>query len=142
MSEEGLSRFSLLSELSPEDLEALEPHLEHETFRAGRQLFREGQEADGLWLLDRGRVRFESKRVDDLGCAAAGSALGAMSLVTVGSREVTAVAEEEAEVRKLSRTAFHRLIEDAPRAACRILEGVLRDTASALREGLGEGKLR
>ncbi|MDX1650822.1 MAG: hypothetical protein R3263_13300, partial [Myxococcota bacterium] len=61
---------------------------------------------------------------------------GGLALACVGPRMVSAVAEEPTRVRVLSRTAFHRLTEDAPRAACRILEAVLADVALALRSGV------
>jgi CRP-like cAMP-binding protein len=97
---------------------------------------REGQEADGLLLVDQGSLRLESARCGDLGEAGPGASLGAVSLVVVGPREVTAVASEPTRLLRLSRTAFHRLVEDSPRAAARILETLVQDFAAAVRSGL------
>ena len=136
MSDRELKRFALLADLSEGELEALDDLLEPVTLRAGQQLFREGQEADGLLLLHAGRLHFESERAGDLGEAEPGTAVGAFSLVVVGRRETTAVASADAEVLRLSRTAFHRFAEDSPRGACRVLEAALRELAGALRKGL------
>jgi CRP-like cAMP-binding protein len=136
VSDRELKRFPILAELAEGELELLEELLEPVTLRAGQQLFREGQEADGLVLLQAGRLRFESDRAGELGEAEPGAAVGAFSLVVVGRREATAVASEDSEVLRLSRTAFHRFAEDSPRGACRVLEAALRDLAGALRKGL------
>ncbi|MDJ0789176.1 MAG: cyclic nucleotide-binding domain-containing protein [Myxococcota bacterium] len=136
MSRKGLARFSLLSDLSPDDLACLEGHLDDRAHPAGFQVFAEGQEADGMWLVRRGKLRIESQRAGSLSPAGPGSALGALSLVAVGPRESSAIVDADAQLWFLSRTAFRELASEAPQTACRLLEGMLRDTAGSLREGL------
>jgi CRP-like cAMP-binding protein len=131
-----LKMFALLADLSEEERELVAELLEGQELDAGEQLFCEGQEAEGLVLVERGALELSSARAGELGQVAEGDSLGAVSLIAVGPREVTAVAAAGTRVWVLSRESFRRLAEDAPRAACRILEGALADLAGALREGL------
>ena len=131
-----LKDFALLAELSEEERELVTDLLERLDLDPGEQLFCEGQEADSLVLIQTGTLDLTSARVGAVGQVGAGESLGALSLVSVGPREVTAVASEAARVWVLSRESFRRLCEDAPRAACRILEAALVDFAGAVRESL------
>lgn len=136
MSDTDLKRFALLSDLTDSDREAVAELLEPIELATGRQCFREGQEADGLLLIDRGELRLESRRSGELGSAGEGSAIGGLSLLLVGSREITAVAVEQTRVLQLSRAAFVRLAEDHPRAALRLVQAIATEFAGAVREGL------
>jgi len=131
-----LKRFALLAELGDEERDLVADLLERVDLDEGEQLFAEGQEADGLVLVERGSLELTSGRAGPLGRASAGDVLGTISLVAVGPREATAVAREEARLWLLSRESFRRLAYDAPRAACRILEAALADFAGAVREEL------
>jgi CRP-like cAMP-binding protein len=131
-----LKVFALLAELSEEERELVTDLLERIDLDPGDQLFCEGQEAECLVLIEKGSLALTSARAGALGQVGAGDSLGALSLVSVGPREATAVAGEATAVWVLSRESFRRLCEDAPRAACRILEAALADFAGAVREGL------
>ena len=136
MTPADLKRFSLLSELSEEDRDDLFEQLEPLSVRKGRSIFRETAEADGLVLIVSGSVRLESSRRDDLGTLGAGSILGTAALLSMGRREVTAKTEEPCELLLLARTSYRRLVEDHPRAACRLTEAIAADLAGLLRQGL------
>jgi CRP-like cAMP-binding protein len=136
VNENDLKRFSLFSDLAECDREAVAELLEPIDLLPGRQFFREGQEADGLLLIDRGELRLESERSGDLGAAGEGTALGGLSLLVAGSREVTAIAVDAARVLQLSRTAFLRLAEDHPRTGLRLAQAIIVEFAGAVREGL------
>ena len=131
-----LKRFSLLSDLADGDREAVAGLLEPIELLPGRQFFREGQEAEGLLLIDRGELRLESERSGDLGSCGEGAALGGLSLLVTGSREVTAVAVNAARVLQLSRPAFLRLAEDHPRTGLRLVQAIIVEFAGTVREGL------
>jgi CRP-like cAMP-binding protein len=134
---EALRRFALLRDLSAEELELVASLLEASALRSGRTLFREGQEADGLWLVEKGSLEITSRRHGELGEVEEGEGVGALSLVTVGAREVSARAgARETTLLHLSRTAFLRLRDDSPRAASRMLEAIASDLAGLLRRGL------
>lgn len=136
MSALDLKLFALLAELGEEERELVADLLEPVDLDKGEQLFAEGQQAEGLYLVERGTLELSSQRVGALGQAAPGDALGSLSLVAVGTREATAVASDRARLWLLSRESFRRLAYDAPRAACRILEAALVDFAGAVREEL------
>lgn len=136
MTADDLKRFSVLAECSDDDRDTIAQLLEERVLRPGSPLFREGSEAEGLVLVAEGALRLESRRVGKLGTVRAGAAIGGVSLAAVGKREVAAVAEARTTVWVLERTAFRRLAEDAPRAACRIIEGVLAQFAAATRGSL------
>jgi CRP-like cAMP-binding protein len=131
-----LKRFPLLSELSESDRDALFELLESQVFRKGRSLFRHTAEADGLLLLVSGVVRLSRGADEDLGTVGPGDVLGGAALLCMGQREVTAKAEQDCKVLALPRNAYRRLVEDYPRTACRLTEGIARDLASLLREAL------
>lgn len=131
-----LKVFAIFSELSEDERELVGDLLETVELDAREQLFAEGQESEGLVLVESGALVLASSRTGPLGPLLAGDSAGAASLVTVGPREATAVATEATRIYVLSRESFRRLVEDAPRAACRILEAAFADLASAAREGL------
>lgn len=136
MSEQDLKRCGLFEELSDEERGSLWQELEEEQVPAGRALFEEGAESDGLLVLLDGEVRVESRECGALGSLHAGAALGALSLVVGGRREATAVAASDCKLAHLSRGAFRRLVADAPATACKLQEAILRELAANLREGL------
>jgi CRP-like cAMP-binding protein len=131
-----LKRFPLLAELSDSDREALFDLLEPKTFRKGRSVYRETSEADGLVLIVSGAVRLSSRRSSETAVFGEGAALGTASLLCVGQREATAKAESDCEVLLLARTAYRRLVEDFPRAGCRLSEAIAADLSAMLRQSL------
>jgi CRP-like cAMP-binding protein len=134
--EVDLRRFSLFAHFGHEDLEAIAAQLEIQELAREQPLWREGEGAEGLVLLEKGALRIETQRGGALGRCEAPACFGAASLVGDGLRECTAIAADPGRVLLLSRTAFARLIEDAPRAAARLLAAIAADLARTLREGL------
>ena len=137
MNAADLKRFALLAEFDNEDREALFELLEPKTFNKGRSIFREGTEADELVLVVSGRVALYSKRWPGDMSVGPGTVLGGLSLFVMGPREITAKAEVASKVLQLPRTSFRRLVEDAPRAACRLAEALAKELANDAREALG-----
>jgi CRP-like cAMP-binding protein len=133
-----LKRFSLLAEFTEEELDALLDLMEERSISRGVALFREGSEGEGLVLIVSGEARVTSRRIPEDFEVGEGDSLGALSLIVVGTRETTAVAEQPCKFLLLPRTAFHRLAEDMPRVACRLAEAIVLEMAGALREGLDE----
>ena len=136
MTAADLKSFALLAEFNEEDREALFELLEPKTLGKGRSIFREGTEADGLVFLVSGRLVLCSKRWPEDAIAGEGTVLGGLSLFAVGPREVTAKAEVPCDILQLPRTSFRRLVEDAPRAACRLAEALAKELADDAREAL------
>jgi SulP family sulfate permease len=131
-----LKPYSLFTEFSDADCDALCELLEESTVWEGRAIFREGEEADGLILVESGTVRLESKRGVKLGVLQAGCAFGGVSLLVLGKRECTVLAETECRIHLLPRTSYRRLVDDAPFTACRLVESVINEFAEAVRGDL------
>lgn len=138
MSGRDLEVFGFLCELTKGERDELDELLERRTAREGEIIFREGDEADGLVLILSGSVRLEAERCDTAEQLADGDHLGALSLVVVGARESTATADRECDLLLLDRMAFRRLVDDAPRAACRLAEAVIGELAGLLRRDLDQ----
>lgn len=136
MSDIDLKGFSLLAEFTDGDREILAELLEEKSLEPGRRVFSEGSEAEGLVLVASGTVRLESRRTVATESVESGSALGALSLVSVGPREATAITQTPCLLLLLPRTSWRRLVDDYPRTACRLSEAILAEFASLLRQGL------
>ncbi len=134
MSARDLRTFSLLAELDQEERAAIALELEVLEFDSGARLFSEGDEADSLLLVAKGVVRLRSARSGHTEEFRAGSALGPLSLVADHRREATAETASRTRVLVLRRSGYERLIEEAPRAACRLLEAMLRENAELVRD--------
>ncbi len=133
-----LKKFTPFAEIMDAETALLEELLERRELVEGEVVVTEGDEADGLVLVEGGSLRMTSERTSDLGDLGPGSHMGGLSLGSLGRREVTLTAAEPTTVLLLTRSAFMRLSEDAPRAATRVLEAVLRDLGAILRAGLDD----
>jgi CRP-like cAMP-binding protein len=134
-----LQKFALLSPLGEAECEAVADELEAADVGAGVALFREGDRADGALFVVEGRVRVHTPRVEADAEFGAGEVLGTLSLVADGPREATAETLSRVRIWRLSRSAYRRLVEVAPVAACRLLESILREHAGNVREEVGAG---
>ena len=136
MNEVELKGFALLADFTEDDCLAIMQVLEQSSLMAGRRLFREGGQSDGMALVVEGTLRLESRRTEQQLRVGAGTALGALALVGMGPRESTAVSETPCEILWLRRSEFRRLVDDAPRTACRLLESIAGEFAGRVRREL------
>lgn len=136
MNPDDLKHFSLMAEFSEEDREALAEMLEERVLPNGKSAFREGSEAEGLVLLEKGRLKLKSGRRGGVICSLqAPEHLGAASLFAFGKREVTALADGACTIWVLPRSGMARLLNDAPRAAYRLAEATAGELGGLLRTG-------
>ena len=131
-----LKAFRLLAEFGDDDRELLADLLDCKTLGKGRTLFREGGESQELMLVARGTIELSSARCEHKSVIGPGTALGALSLLVVGPREVAAKTLEPCELRILARESFRRLVDDHPQTACRLVEAIAVDLAHDLRSAL------
>jgi CRP-like cAMP-binding protein len=132
-----LRRFPLFAALDEAELKLVAFLLEERELTAEQPVWREGDAAEGLWLLDQGTLRFETKSEGTLGHGAAPAWFGAASLVgESGPREASAYAAGSARALVLSRTAFAQLLEAAPRTAARVLAAIAAELGAVLRDGV------
>ena len=131
-----LPEIHLLSELSPEDLAALEPYIVERRFDAGQKIFTRRDGGDELYLIRRGMVRIElpldGGKTHHLATFAKGDFFGDMAFLDQHSRSADAVATTPVDVFLLSRAQFDKVAADHPRLGM-IFAHVARILANRLR---------
>jgi CRP-like cAMP-binding protein len=131
-----LGAFPLLEGLDPQDRAALAAELDCLEVGPGYRVYGEGDEGDCLLLVAEGRVRVASAAGGAVGEFGPGAMLGGLSLVLPGSRRTSVETLSRSRLFLLRRSAYERLVGSAPRAACRLVEALLREGA-----GLGDEAL-
>jgi len=131
-----LERFPLLAGLGAAEREALAGVLESLELEAGARLFDAGDPADGLLMVADGRVALSSQPHAVDGEFGPGESFGANSLVSEGRRAARAETLSRARVLRLGRDAFRSFADAQPRAACRLLEALLREQARITHEAV------
>ena len=110
---------------------------------AGRKLFREEDDADSAYIVVRGKIKLyrehEGEHVD-IGMAEAGSTLGEMALIADAKRITSAEAATDAEVLRINRSMFRRILEEYPEAAEALRTQIIEDLQALIRriEEVGE----
>ncbi len=108
-----LSRIRFLRKIPPQEIQVLVNLVLPEEFADGSVLFRQGDEGDKLYFIEKGRIQlFESgKTIDELG---EGDVVGEIALLTGARRTAEARALGKVMVLSLSRANFQRLRETMP----------------------------
>ncbi len=132
---DALAAFKLFDDLAAADREQLEGYLEERTHAAGDRLFPESDESNEALLLLEGSVEVETQE-GVCGTLGAGSLLGGLSLVAIGSRECSATALEDVRLYALTRESYLRMRGEAPALALQVQESILRSFAGAVRSML------
>ncbi|NOX62840.1 MAG: cyclic nucleotide-binding domain-containing protein [Chloroflexi bacterium] len=137
--EQRLRRAEEFGSLTDEELEQIAAHLGLETFRPGRHLFRPGESAKALFVIESGSVRIE--RDGALVDAGPGDVLGLMALLTDKPHSESAQAQTETLTWTLGRSAFQEIVADNPDIQARLSQG-LRAPLSPEDEALAIERLR
>ena len=115
-----LGNVGLFESFSPEQLRLLAFGAERLVLRTGRELYHEGQSADCGYIVVSGKIALfhqtDQGRVT-IRPVAPGAVLGEMALIAKTNRMTGAVAEEETEVIRISRSIFRRILEEYPELA-------------------------
>jgi len=115
-----LSGVGLFEGFTREQLRLIAFGAESMTLGAGRDIYAEGAPADCAFIIASGSVvlfsEHEERRqvVDKLG---PGEILGELALITEGRRLTSAMTESETRLVRLSRSTFHRILEEFPETA-------------------------
>ena len=118
-----LSRVSLLSDFSQEQLRLLAFGAEGKRFRAGTDIYEVGAEADCAYVVTAGTVelfRLVDGRQMAIATAGPGAMLGEYALISGSERHTGAVARTDVETLRLSRTLFRRILEEYPELAAKL----------------------
>ena len=129
----------LEDQLDPSELSILYDAFEVVCFAAGECIFRAGDTADGLYIIEQGEVRLEiahHEHVDTervLGYLTPGWLLGELAVLDGLPRSASAFAEAAVVTRRLSGAKWRELGESHPRIGMALLRALGRDVSLKLR---------
>lgn len=131
----NLARNPTLAALEPEALRQLAASAETRILRKGEILFRRDDPSDGGYVLVSGVIALDaSEHGQNIRLVRPPALIGDMALITKTRRPVTATAQEQTAVLKISRVLFHRILEESPVSA----ERLKRALSDRLVQFLGE----
>lgn len=112
----SISSLKLFSELDPEALRLIAFAAETITLNAGDVVFREGEEADGGYVIVSGAIRIDSigNAVDTGKLVWPGALLGELSLIITNSYSASAIATQKSILIKIPRALFLRVLREFP----------------------------
>jgi len=128
---------SILGARELELLVALRPSLEDADFAAGTEIFAQGDEAEGFYIIDAGDVRlevrsgeFEAESVlDYLG---PGSYVGEVALLARSRHTTTAVAHTDVRAKRVAASSLRRIFDEHPEQGVAILRALAQGAALQL----------
>ncbi len=130
-----LSQLPLFNGMSEDQLRLVAFGADRRVISNGQMLFRESSPADSAYVIVSGSV--ELSRIGRDGkpeiqaVVGAGTLLSELALITLVERKFTAIAREDTAIIRITRSLFHRLIEEYPDAAL-LIEQRIRDNIAAL----------
>ena len=145
----ALKNMALCSALSAAELDAIAAIVERREIAAGKELFREGDAGDGLYLVVAGEVnviKLGAGGEHVLAKLGTGAVLGEMSLVTSDARSATGRALAPTVVLHVPAAAFRALLDSGSTAALKIARAIAEVLARRLAAmnnivlGLSSGK--
>jgi CRP-like cAMP-binding protein len=131
-----LSGVGLFSELTDEQLRLLAFGAEQVRFPAGREIFQEGAPADCAYVVAAGTVvlyRDGGGEAVALSRPGEGAIIGELALIAPGKRLTYAAAETEVTLIRLSRSLFHRILEEYPEVAAMLHGRMMQDLQDFLK---------
>ena len=131
----ALKKMALCRALSSAELEAIAAIVETKEIAAGKELFREGDPGDGLYLVVTGEIDVLKRGPageHSLAKLGPGGVLGEMSLVTSDARSATGRALAQTTVLHLPVREFRALLDSGSTAALRIAAAIAEVLARRL----------
>jgi CRP-like cAMP-binding protein len=134
---------SIFHSLSEQDFKRVAGLGRRVSYKAGEVVFTEGDDADHLYLVERGQVSMSLRRFDrreELSLLGPGDCFGEMALLQGAKRSATAEARTDADLWRVEKAAFLDLVDSDPEIAQRIdLVLAERNAALAIKESLLAG---
>lgn len=125
-----LQNVDLFEGFTQEQLRLLAFGAENVRLAAGKELYREGARADGAYALARGRISLFRERKGERAIVTTvgpGALLGEMALISETERLTGALAATDAELLRLNRKLFRRILEEYPDVAAALHRRISRD---------------
>ncbi len=120
-----LQKTTLLSSLSPSELQLLAARTVRKLFSAGELLFSEGEPCNGLHIVAKGRVRIfktsVSGREQVLAIEGAGSTVAELPVFDGGAYPASVIALEDTVIAYISRRDFQAYCMEHPEVALKVL---------------------
>lgn len=130
----ALEASKLFSELKPEDLSALDHMARQRSFAAGQEIFKEGDEGDGMYVVQEGLVEISSLVRPEVRHVffrvGPGDFFGEMAVLEDKPRSASAVATLATTAHFVPRAEMLKLVGRSPALAL----GLLREISNRLRE--------
>lgn len=127
---ELLERAPLFSVLPPPELRTLAAKFHALRFRRGEMIFREGEPAERMFVIEHGRVKLSSSSPHGgellIAVVGPGQIFGELAVIDRGPRAMDATAMEDSQVYALSSDVFWTLLETNAPLARRLLELMAR----------------
>jgi CRP-like cAMP-binding protein len=123
----ALKGMMLCRTLSPAELEVIASVVEPREIGAGKELFREGETGDGLFLVLAGEINVIKSGLRgerSLARLGPGGVLGEMSLITADARSATGRASVDSQVLRLPAERFRALMAEGSTAALKIAAAI------------------
>jgi len=138
-----LSGVSLFEGFTQEQLRLLAFGAEAMRLPTGKKLYREEDDADSAYIVMRGRISLFREHDDvraEVSTAERGAVLGEMALIADSRRLTSAEAATDAEVLRINRSMFRRILEEYPDTAEALRERIIEDLQALIRriEQVGE----
>jgi CRP-like cAMP-binding protein len=128
MERKDLRKQELFEDLSDDQVEGLRPLLSEVSAKGGETIFREGEEATGIYLVRSGRIAIAKATEDQwrqrLAVLEAGDFFGELSIMEEGRHEADASALEDSALLVLSRENFENLQEENLELAFAIMKRI------------------
>lgn len=132
---DALKGMSLCRALSAAELDAIAAIVDTRDIAAGKEIFREGEPGDALYMVVRGEVDIVKRGAGgerSLARLGPGSVLGEMSLVTTEARSATARALIDSHVLRVPAQRFRSRMEGGSAAALKITAAIAEVLAHRL----------
>lgn len=130
-----LSQLPLFKDMTDDQLRLIAFGADRRVIAAGQMLFRQGSPAESAYVVVSGSIELNEAGSDgtlkNVLIAGPGALLSELALVTLVERKFTAIAREDTSIIRITRSLFHRLIQEYP-AAARIIENRIRDNIADL----------
>ncbi len=137
MSIHELSTISIFSDLTPEELTAIEHYVFEKQFKAGATLFVEGMKGEVFYIVKSGTVTLFKRNGEKnipLTQLRVGQLVGVMALLDQEPRSATAKVTEAATLYTITKTCFQGILEATPQGGRKILMSILKIVNQRLRD--------
>ena len=128
----------IFKSLSDPEVAALSKIVDEKSYPAGTAIFYENMKGEAMYIVVSGQVRLskmlaegEEKTLTVMG---AGDYFGENALLEEGPRPVTAIVSQESTLLVIKRSAFNKLLDEAPKVAVKVILGMYQVLSGRIRK--------